>query len=285
MVLWGQSHLQLENGTEAGISSGVYNHHVIMLDFGRKMITGPTLTGPGATTGEDPQTMLSMLPAGVQSGLGKTMPAMSIFVGQGSEGGANSFSAGSASPVKSGFHIQKQDKITLLAELVNYNAVKTPIWLALEYEYLPNRPEGYLDVGQFGIATQNIGADLAAIGFSEYSSQVGTIGIELTSCLEPPKDKAVTYTSPNYPVIADGYLLNVVPHLHDGGIDVKLYVNNQTVCTSNAIYGGAKSAEKTIGAEKWETITSYTLCDKPIQVKKGDILKMSSEYDLTKHKL
>jgi hypothetical protein len=167
MVLWAQSHLQLENGSEAGISSGVYNHHVIMLDFGRKMITGPTLVGPGTKPKEDPQTMLSMLPAGAQSAAGKLMPPMSIFVGQGSEGGANSFSAGSTSSVKSGFHIQKTDKITLLAELVNYNTVKTPVYLALEYEYLPNRPEGYLDVGQFGIATQYIGADLGAIGFSE----------------------------------------------------------------------------------------------------------------------
>jgi hypothetical protein len=109
--------------------------------------------------------------------------------------------------------------------------------------------------------------------------------VVLNSISEPPKDKAVTYTSPDYPVITDGYLLNVVPHLHDGGIDVKLYVNNQTVCTSNAVYGGVKSAEAKVGEEKWETITSYTICDKPIQVKKGDVLKMSSEYDLRKHRL
>jgi hypothetical protein len=62
-------------------------------------------------------------------------------------------------------------------------------------------------------------------------------------------------------------------------------VNNQTVCTSRAVYGGLKSAEAQLGGDKWETITSYTPCDKPIKVKVGDKLKMSSEYDLTKHRL
>jgi hypothetical protein len=72
---------------------------------------------------------------------------------------------------------------------------------------------------------------------------------------------------------------------HDGGIDVKLYVNDKLVCTSNAVYGGYRASEANIAGEKWETITSYTACDRPIAITKGDKLKMSSIYDLTKHKL
>jgi hypothetical protein len=166
MVLWAQSHLQLEDGSEAGISSGVYNHHVIMLDYGRKMIPGPVNVGGGSTA----MTPESMVP-GLSAAAGKMLPAMSIFVGQGSEGGANTFApVGNNTEVKSGFHIQKNDKITLLAELVNYNQKPTPVYLALEYEYLPKRPTGYLDVGQFGIATQYINGDLAAIGFSMFDA-------------------------------------------------------------------------------------------------------------------
>jgi len=34
-----------------------------------------------------------------------------------------------------------------------------------------------------------------------------------------------------------------------------------------------------------ETITSYTGCSKPVEIKAGDSLTMDAYYDLTKHKL
>jgi hypothetical protein len=36
---------------------------------------------------------------------------------------------------------------------------------------------------------------------------------------------------------------------------------------------------------RWESITSYTPCAEPVQIKTGDSLTMDAHYDLTKHKL
>jgi hypothetical protein len=71
---------------------------------------------------------------------------------------------------------------------------------------------------------------------------------------------------------------------HDGGIDAKLFLNGNLVCTATAIYGGSGGGIDVSG-EKWETITSYKDCTEPIHIKKGDKLSMTSAYDLTKHRL
>jgi hypothetical protein len=60
-------------------------------------------------------------------------------------------------------------------------------------------------------------------------------------------------------------------------------VNGKVACRSLANYGGDGQAE--VDGKKWETISSYTPCHDPIKVAKGDKVVLSSEYDLTKHRL
>jgi hypothetical protein len=71
---------------------------------------------------------------------------------------------------------------------------------------------------------------------------------------------------------------------HDGGLNIKVYLNDRLVCTSEAVYGGAQGGT-TIGGQKWETISSYKSCLEPVPLKVGDVLTMTSDYDLTKHRL
>ena len=100
----------------------------------------------------------------------------------------------------------------------------------------------------------------------------------------PPKDKPITYKGEKWTIMDDGYLVNVLPHLHDGGLNIKVYLNDKHECTSNAVY----SDEGTVNAldgKSWQTITSYTPCDHPIKIKVGDKMHMTAEYDLTKHRL
>ena len=40
-----------------------------------------------------------------------------------------------------------------------------------------------------------------------------------------------------------------------------------------------------LDGKKWETITQYTPCEKAIPIKKNDSIYITSEYDLTKHRL
>jgi len=246
-ALYAQARITMEDGSPAGISTGVYEHHVLILDSGRKPIPGPV---PGLR------------------GVSMARIPMSSFVGQGSEGGANIFAVKN-SPIKTGFLIGKDDKFIISAELVNYKPKPTNIYLELEYEYLPGHPAGYIDAVTFALNLQN--TTLSSNG------NPGNIGFK------PPTDRAHTYASIEFPVTKPGYILYMYPHLHDGGVNIQYYVNDKAACTSEAVYGGGKN-EVTVGTEKWETIRSYTPCDKPVEIKAGDKLRFTALYDLTKHR-
>ena len=64
---------------------------------------------------------------------------------------------------------------------------------------------------------------------------------------------------------------------------MKIYLNDKLVCQSNAVYG--QDGGTSVNGGKWDTITSYTPCLEPIKIKPGDVVKMTSDYDLLKHKL
>ena len=66
-------------------------------------------------------------------------------------------------------------------------------------------------------------------------------------------------------------------------MNIKLVVNDRIACQANAIYG--QDGGTSVNGEKWETITSYSPCPEPVQIKSGDRIKISSDYDLRQHKL
>jgi hypothetical protein len=106
----------------------------------------------------------------------------------------------------------------------------------------------------------------------------------LTNALpDPPADKPMKYESPPWNVTEDGYLLDIKPHLHDGGVNATFFINGKVSCTSTAVYG--TSGSTSINGEKWETISAYTPCPDDIPIKKGDSVSMEAWYDLTKHRL
>lgn len=79
---------------------------------------------------------------------------------------------------------------------------------------------------------------------------------------------------------------SLIPNsIHDGGVNIKVYVNSKQVCEAKAIYGNEGGAAASLDGSKWETITGYTPCDTPVAIKKGDKVYITSEYDLTKHRL
>ena len=74
-------------------------------------------------------------------------------------------------------------------------------------------------------------------------------------------------------------------HLHDGGSAMELFLNNKMICHSDAIYGGKGGTLRLDNGKNWETISEMTDCNDVIKVKKGDLLKLKSIYDLKKHPL
>jgi hypothetical protein len=65
---------------------------------------------------------------------------------------------------------------------------------------------------------------------------------------------------------------------------MNLYMNDKLVCNSQAVYGG-KGGVLVEDGKTWETISRMEECQKPIKVKKNDLLKMVAVYDIEKHPL
>jgi hypothetical protein len=245
-----------KNLTVADIGTNSYVHHIIITDFGRPQVPNPVaIDCPGVST---PKTCTAGQPIPLPP---KPMPAASVFVGKGDEGGSMMF-ATKDKQVQSGFYIQSKDAILAQAEVVNYDDYDKEIYLNLDYEYTSGRPAGTLDVG------------MGAIDVS------GCFKLPIT----PLTDRAQNFTSPPFTVTDDGYLINITPHLHDGGVNIKMFLNEEHVCTSEAVYGGSEG-KTTVDGKNWETISSYSPCTNPIKIKCGDKLSMTAEYDLTKHQL
>jgi hypothetical protein len=94
--------------------------------------------------------------AGGGKGLGNMMggfrPSISVFIGQGDEGSAMSFTVKN-SPIKSGFWIGANDKFNVMSEVINYDNFPKDMYISMEYEYIPmpSRPKEYYDVGMGAI--------------------------------------------------------------------------------------------------------------------------------------
>jgi hypothetical protein len=154
-VLAGHARMVYKNGTQTGISNGVYGHHFITVDLGRPQILPPAF--PACANRFAGSNLGGASPlGGVLSGIqGKNshgshqkrqMPGISVFVAKGGDDGKSIFTAVN-STVKSGFYIGKQDSILFTAELVNYDPIPKEVYFSLDYEYIPGRPQGLLDVG------------------------------------------------------------------------------------------------------------------------------------------
>lgn len=278
MVLSAQADITDSKGEKRDVSTGVYSHHILMTTIGRPMVAMPIHVkcpngrmggfnfGGGAMGGMShsgaPKPPTKRQAPNPPKPLG--MGGFSVFLGQGDDGTAMTYMT-KGQNVKAGYYLSKTDSTNLMSEIINYKDEEQEVYVTLDYEYLPNmptRPKEYLDVG------------LGAIN-------VEPCGIQN---LKPDSTKATKYTSPPWDVAGDGYLLDVKPHLHDGGLNMTFYVNGKEACTSNAVYGTSGSA--TIdGGEKWETIGAYTPCLEPIAIKKGDKLTMEAWYDLRTHRL
>jgi hypothetical protein len=73
-------------------------------------------------------------------------------------------------------------------------------------------------------------------------------------------------------------------HMHDGGENVKINLNNQTICDSHAIYN-AKSV--TTGSSRHgamgDSMSGMTTCEDVVKLKKDDELSVSAYFNATAH--
>jgi hypothetical protein len=251
--------------------------HLIIVDFSGKIQLKSPVTAPKCSNGFKISPLPSNLMTSPKAGhmrrflkrqniLKKRQNRSPVFVGGGGSGGSGlPFSPRPGEKIKSGYYIGKGGDMKLSTELVNYDPVDKELYLTIDVEWSPGKDPDLLDVGGGAITADNCNDKEQAMH-------------------QPPKDRSIIYKGESWNIIDDGYILNFNPHLHDGGIGIKVFVNEKLVCESNAIYGEEGTANALDG-KKWQTITGYTPCEHPIQINKGDKISMSSEYDLTKYRL
>ncbi|KAF2400927.1 hypothetical protein EJ06DRAFT_521587 [Trichodelitschia bisporula] len=306
-VLKAIANLAYKDGKQADVATGVYTHHIIMSQtkFGRKQLFMPlnppkcpgggmfgmNMGGMMSTSKSVPSPSSAALahshgrrqlpngvngtpkistpskgsaPASSSSWFDNLIPAVAVFVGGGGSAGSGSAFAARNSNVKSGVYITKSDTFQFTSEIVNYDPVDKEIFLTVDFEWVPGKIPGLLDVG------------MGALSVDDCFQPVGQF--------TPPKDRAITYKGAEWTVTEDGYFVDFTPHIHDGGVNIKVFVNGKEVCESRAVYG-VQGGAAVIDGKKWETISAYTPCDKAIPFRKGDKVSMTSEYDLTKYRL
>src|SRR5258708_5867819 len=111
-----------ENFKRIGIEDGIYNHHDVFMDF--SSAPAPAFTCE------------NMKPKG--------QPKMSVFMAGATETGYMSYAATNGK-LKSGYYLSKDRNMLSMIDVINYNNVEKVVYLTAEIEYLPGKPEGYLD--------------------------------------------------------------------------------------------------------------------------------------------
>ncbi|KAF1992051.1 hypothetical protein K402DRAFT_459245 [Aulographum hederae CBS 113979] len=282
MYITGSTYLTYANGSRASIATGIYNHHVFVGDIGKKQSpiyscsTGANTTTPNPETTEAPaegghadmEGMSAEGEAGHSHGdrvrRDGTSGLAVQLLGSGDDGAPMSYASSQPDVIKTGFYVGKEEKVMHSSEYVNYKDYPQDIYMTIDYEYIPGKPEGYSD----------------ALHSSFTVTGCGGAGYE------PAKNKASSILSPPLYITAAGTFLNAQAHLHDGGINVRIFLNRALVCDSVAEYGSADAGEATeVGGEAWTTIKGYTGCSEAISMEVGDEVVVEASYDPTKHRL
>jgi hypothetical protein len=60
-------------------------------------------------------------------------------------------------------------------------------------------------------------------------------------------------------------------------------LTDEKVCEMKALYESGGDSATTVGGRKWETIVGYSPCEVMRSFKKGDRVRLTADYDLTKY--
>jgi hypothetical protein len=244
-ILTSESEVQTKEFKRATTTEGIYNHHNVFMD-----VSKPPLSVYGCS---DPKLQQK-----------STSFPFSLLAGGATETAISQFSTNKGD-VKAGYYLSKTRIIITIVDVVNYKNETQDIYTVTDLEYLLGKPEGYLDSNQQridpGICGGPQGSAIhAPAGVSKFS--INSTGIIMKE---------------------SGWILNSFAHMHDGGVNIVLKINDKVMCDSRALYGGDGFVTTTSDGKVWETIRETTKCVDPIPVRKGDRMDMQANYDTDLH--
>jgi hypothetical protein len=241
-ILKAATEVQNKDGKRMELKDGIYNHHTAFFDI--------TKANPSPF-------------ACASRRVGFNLGTVPVFAAGAQEYSAQIFMATSGD-VKSGYYLRNRGVVMNLIDLVNYNEQDEEVYTSTEIDYVPGKPTGYRD---------------------SYMTLVdpGLCGGPRGASIHPPKGVArFSINSTDIVMSKSGYFVYTLGHMHDGGVNAILKVNDVEMCNSRALYGG-EGHTTTLGSKTWETIRETTPCTSTIRVQKGDRIYMQANYDVELH--
>jgi len=199
-ILAGASSLEFEDGTPADPEHGVYIHHILSADITR---WGTTTILPCDFADSEVQKARETF----------KMLAPSAFLGRAEDNGRDTVLFTSRDGTfDSGFHLGESNTFLLQTDFVNYNKETKKVYVTFDIEYV----DGITGVE----ASTNL---LSVVGCGAGEPKVNLTGPAVTE-------------SKRFPILADGTIIALKGHLHNGGERMVLYLNDEEICTSLPTY-------------------------------------------------
>ncbi|KAF2664955.1 hypothetical protein BT63DRAFT_464214 [Microthyrium microscopicum] len=241
-ILKAYTDVQNKAGKRMELKDGIYNHHTVFFDLNNRHAS-PYTCAAGK--------------------VGSKMATVPVFAAGATETTVQVYMA-SSGDVKSGYYLNKTGSITNMIDLVNYNTEDQEVYTMTELEYVPGKPAGYHDA---------------------YMTLIdpGICGGPSGAAIHAPKGvNKFSINSSDILMNEPGHFVYTSGHMHDGGVNVILKVNDEIKCDSKALYGG-EGHTTVVDGKTWQTIRETTSCNQAIKVKKGDRIYMQANYDVELH--
>jgi hypothetical protein len=177
--------------------------------------------------------------------------------------------------IKAAFPLSPMDIFSAQLELMNLNTVVKNVYLTIDFEYIPG-----------GLPT----------GFKRSRAMwLDVTGCGISSVNPPRGQKKFKLDSRKWRVGYKGQMLGVGGHLHDGGVILNIYKNNEVVCASKAKYGmggghahGRRDLTKRQGtgpsSDGKAHIKEMTTCTQMGEVSPNDNIWIDAQYDFNTYK-
>ncbi|KAF2431429.1 hypothetical protein EJ08DRAFT_660018 [Tothia fuscella] len=253
--------LEFDDGTTAEVKDGAWLHHAVLVNV-----------GPGVVDTDC------------------SSPYYDYFFENGNEK-EHVLYANQSSLSKSGYHLRQKDVLFLNTEVMNMDEKEKWVWLTLNYDYIDHVPAGYKEAK---VMWMSIGPNRCASIFSNTVEPNPFGESNITALLQPKKTVLSEFSFP-WVAPKDGYIMGMNGHLHNGGTEIEVFHNGESICKSSPKYGpgGASHMKRQMGPvggvdynnTSIDNIVAHNGCwaDPPRRFKKGDKVYIRSDYDFTKH--
>jgi hypothetical protein len=182
-----------------------------------------------------------------------------------------------ASFLKTGYNIKPDHKFTVINEFQNQKEEEQYVWLTLTYEYFDGPQPDYK---QTKVLWLSVGPSICD------PKRPNPFGASNLTVAGQPKltvfeESSIPWTAP-----FNGTIVGMGGHLHDGGIHLRIYHNQEEECDATPDYGkpgkaglmGGKADDGQSHIEMMEACVSF----KDFSV--GDTFHLKAEYDFNVHK-